>query len=111
MNGDHAGVHNTIINSANNNIVVVFAAANANSNTDVFPQYPGVYPEVISVAATNQHDIKAPFSNYGTNVDVSAPGVNIYSTYPDNTYAFLDGTSMASPHVAGLAALIWSRSI
>lgn len=110
MNGDHAGVHNAIINAVNNNVVVVFAAGNSNRDTDVTPEYPGVYPEVIAVAATDQQDKKASFSNYGTNVDVSAPGVNIYSAYLNDAYAFLGGTSMASPHVAGLAALIWSRN-
>jgi subtilisin family serine protease len=110
MSGDHAGVHNAIINAVNKNVVVVYAAGNANENIDVTPQYPAVYPEVIAVAATDQSDIRASFSNYGTKVDVSAPGVNIYSTYPDDTYAYADGTSMASPHVAGLAALIWSRN-
>lgn len=110
MNGDHAGVHNAIINAVSHNVVVCFAAGNDNLNTDTTPRYPGIYPEVISVAATDQRDRKASFSNYGKNVDVSAPGVNIYSTYPDNGYLFLDGTSMASPHVAGLAALIWSRN-
>ena len=110
MNGDHAGVRNAIINAVNNNVVVVFAAGNANQNTDVTPQFPGVYPQVIAVAATDQSDVRATFSNFGTNVDVSAPGVNILSTFPDDGYDFLDGTSMASPHVAGLAALVWSRS-
>jgi subtilisin family serine protease len=110
MNGDHAGVHSAIINAVNSNVVVVFAAGNANQNIDVTPQYPAIYPEVIAVAATDQKDVRASFSNYGTKVDVSAPGVNIYSTYPDDGYAYLDGTSMASPHVAGLAVLIWSRN-
>jgi subtilisin family serine protease len=110
MNGDHAGVHNAIINTVSKNVVVVFAAGNSNRDVDVTPEYPGVYPEVISVAATDQRDRRASFSNYGAKVDVSAPGVNIYSTYPDDTYAFSDGTSMAAPHVAGLAALIWSRN-
>jgi subtilisin family serine protease len=108
MSGDHAGVHNSIINAVSKNVVVVYAAGNANTDIDVTPQYPAVYPEVIAVAATNQFDVRATFSNYGTKVDVSAPGVNIYSSYPDDTYAYLDGTSMASPHVAGLAALVWS---
>jgi subtilisin family serine protease len=111
MNGDHAGVHNAIINAVNKDVVVVFAAGNANSNIDITPQYPAVYPEVIAVAATDQNDKRASFSNYGTKVDVSAPGVNTYSTFPDDTYAFLDGTSMASPHVTGLAALIRSRNM
>ena len=111
MNGDHAGVHNAIINAVNKNVVVVFAAGNANTNIDVTPQYPAVYPEVIAVAATDQNDKRASFSNYGTKVDVSAPGVNTYSTFPDDMYTFLDGTSMASPHVTGLAALIRSRNM
>lgn len=110
MNGDHAGVHNAIINAVNNNVVVVFAAGNANTNIDVTPQYPAVYDEVVAVAATDQNDKRASFSNYGSKVDVSAPGVNIYSTMPNDTYGFLDGTSMASPHAAGVAALIWSRN-
>lgn len=111
MSGNIAAVHNAIINAVNNNVVVVFAAGNDNSDIDVTPQYPAVYPEVIAVAALDQKDKKASFSNYGLKVDVSAPGVNIYSTYPNNAYAFLDGTSMASPHVAGLAALVWSRNL
>lgn len=110
MNGDHAGVHNAIINAVSKNVVVCFAAGNDNNNIDVTPQYPAVYPEVVAVGATDSKDVRASFSNYGTKVDVSAPGVNIYSTLPGNSYGFLDGTSMASPHAAGVAALIWSRN-
>jgi hypothetical protein len=92
----------------------VFAAGNNNQNTDITPQYPGVYPEVIAVAALDQQDRKAIFptwgSNFGSNVDVSAPGVNIWSTVLVNNYGFKSGTSMAAPHVAGLAALVWSRN-
>ncbi|GAA4971448.1 subtilisin family serine protease [Nonomuraea thailandensis] len=110
MNGDHAGVRTAIQNAVAANVVVVFAAGNAGTNTDITPQFPGVYPDVIAVAALDQSDRKATFSNFGTNVDVSAPGVNIWSTFPGGGYAFLDGTSMASPHVAGVAALIWSRN-
>jgi subtilisin family serine protease len=108
MSGDHTGVRTAIQNAVNRNVVVVFAAGNDNRNTDITPQFPGVYPEVIAVAALDQRDQKAGFSNFGNNVDVSAPGVNIRSTIPNNTYGFNNGTSMASPHVAGLAALIWS---
>lgn len=110
MSGDHSGVHNAIINAVNKNVIVCFAAGNADRNIDNIPQYPAVYPEVIAVAATDQKDERAWFSNYGTKVDVAAPGVNIYSTVPDNSYGYKNGTSMASPHVAGLAALIWSRN-
>jgi len=110
MNGDHAGVRTAIRNAVRNNVVVVFAAGNANNNTDDEPEFPGVYPEVIAVAALDQDDRRAGFSNFGTNVDVAAPGVNIFSTERGDTYGFKNGTSMAAPHVAGLAALIWSRN-
>ena len=110
MNGDHAGVRTAIQNAVASNVVVVYAAGNANTNTDITPQFPGVYPEVIAVAALDQQSRRAGFSNFGTNVDVSAPGVNIWSSMPNDTWGFLDGTSMASPHVAGLAALVWSRN-
>jgi hypothetical protein len=111
MNGDHAGVHNAIINAVSKNVVVCFAAGNANADISVTPQYPAVYPEVISVVATDQKDKRASFSNYGTIADVSAPGVNIFSSVPNDTFGFKDGTSMASPHVAGLAGLVWSRNL
>jgi subtilisin family serine protease len=108
--GDHAGIRNAIVNATGANVVVVFAAGNSNRNTDVTPEYPGVYPQVIAVAAIDQNGLRAGFSNFGSNVDVCAPGVNIYSSLPEETYGFLDGTSMAAPHVTGLAALVWSVS-
>ena len=86
--------------------VIVAAAGNDNSSVS----YPARYPEVFAVAATDSDDQKASFSNYGPEVDVAAPGVSIRSTYwwGGSTYEWLSGTSQASPHVAGLAALIWS---
>jgi subtilisin family serine protease len=107
-NGDITAIRTAIQNAVNNNVLVVFAAGNDNQNTDNDPQFPGVYPEVIAVAALDQRDRKATFSNFGGNVDVSAPGVNIWSSLPDNIHGFLNGTSMATPHVAGVAALVWS---
>lgn len=109
-NGDHAGVRNAIIEAVDNNIIIVFAAGNGGRNIDNTPQYPAVYAQVIAVAATDQQDRKSSISNFGTNVDVSAPGVNIYSTTRGGHRGFLTGTSMAAPHVSGLAALIWSRN-
>jgi subtilisin family serine protease len=86
---------------------VVLIAASGNDNTEE-PGYPAAYPEVLAVAATDSNKQRAAFSNFGDYIDVTAPGVNIASTYPDNQYAALSGTSMASPHVTALAALIRS---
>jgi len=92
---------------------VVFCAAAGNSSKDIDaePTYPASYDaeNIITVAASDQDDKLASFSNYGAkSVDISAPGTNILSTFPDNKYAFLQGTSMATPNVAGSIALLAS---
>ncbi|MBM3250043.1 MAG: tandem-95 repeat protein, partial [Candidatus Omnitrophica bacterium] len=101
----------TAVNYAyNSGCVVVFAAGN--DAVDVANYPPANNPNVIAVAATDSNDARASFSNYGSAISVAAPGVNIASTYPASLsggyppYVYSDGTSMACPHVSGLAALI-----
>ena len=86
-------------------VVVVAAAGNAGSST---PCYPAAHANCMAVAATNGYDAVASFSNYGNWVDVAAPGVAIYATLKDSGYGYKSGTSMASPHVAGLAGLVFT---
>lgn len=89
----------------NKNSLVMAAAGNNASTTEFFP---AAYEHVLCVAATNSSDVKASFSNYGTYVDVCAPGASIYATYFDDTYSAQSGTSMACPVAAGAAGLIKS---
>jgi hypothetical protein len=85
------------------NVLVIAAAGNSNSST-LF--YPAGANYVLGVGATDSSDAKASFSNFGFGLDVMAPGVNILSTYPGNTYVNMSGTSMATPMVSAVAGLI-----
>jgi thermitase len=98
--------------NAKPDILFIAAAGNSGTNNDVTASYPANYdlPNVVAVAATDSADALASWSQYGRRtVDIGAPGVNIYSTLPHNSYANYSGTSMATPHVTGLAGLIKAK--
>jgi thermitase len=99
-------LHEAVRYAYQHGVLVVAAAGNDATNAK---HYPAAYDEVVAVAATDELDNPVPFTNYGDWVKVAAPGVDIYSTFLDGTYAYLSGTSMATPFVSGVAALIWSR--
>lgn len=86
--------------------IVIFAAGNDNENS---LRYPGCYSGTFAVASHDNQGKKSSFSNYAPWVHVSAPGTNIASTAPENGYVWMSGTSMACPHVSGIAALVVSK--
>lgn len=85
----------------------VMCAATGNNGNSVIAA-PARWSQTIAVAATDNNDIRASFSNFGAETDVSAPGVNVWSLAPSGSYTYKSGTSMSVPHVTGLAALLWS---
>ncbi|MFJ7832561.1 S8 family serine peptidase [Peribacillus sp. NPDC097284] len=88
-------------------ILIVAAAGNEDTKTE---QYPAALEHVLGVSATTKQDKKADFSNYGASIDLAAPGLDIYSTVPWNSYDVMSGTSMAAPVVSGVSALVLSKN-
>jgi subtilisin family serine protease len=111
--GQSQALSDAIRRAADAGILFVAAAGNAATNSDTEPFYPAAHPhpEILSVAATSRSDALASFSNYGPrSVDLAAPGVGILSTVRSGSYGSFSGTSMATPHVAGAAALVFARN-
>jgi serine protease len=97
---------NAFVSALNNNVLSIAAAGNGGNSS---LSYPASYDEVMSVAAVDSNGNRASFSQYNSQVEIAAPGVGVLSTVLNNSYASYDGTSMATPHVSGVAALVWSH--
>jgi subtilisin family serine protease len=111
--GFSTALRDAIEEAGNQGILFIVAAGNDSGDNDDYPQYPASYDldNIIAVASTDHTDALSWFSNYGLeSVDVGAPGSDILSTFPNNSYGTLSGTSMATPHVSGAVSLVWAAA-
>lgn len=109
--GYSQAVHDAIAAAGAQGQLFVAAAGNYSWDNDIYPHYPSNYElaNIIAVMATDHFDQRSSFSNWGrTNVDLGAPGTDIYSCEPGGGYVNMSGTSMACPHVAGACGLMWA---
>ncbi len=106
---EHPGLRDALIYARERNVLVVASAGNKGDDS---PFYPGSFAEAFTISGTDQNDGRFDRSTYGNQIDLSAPAVSIYSTYVTpaggSTYAYMTGTSMSSPYVGGVAALLLS---
>jgi subtilisin family serine protease len=108
-------LHDAVQAATGGGALIVAAAGNCGTGCTIEGQYyvnpmfyPAAYDEVLAVGATDSNDGIASFSEHHPYVDVAAPGVSVYSTYRGGSYGYMNGTSVATPHVSGLAALLWA---
>jgi subtilisin len=104
---DSQALHDAVDNAYNAGLLLIAAGGNYRTGTGPV-KYPAAYDSVIAVTATDAADHNASFASIGSEIELAAPGVGIYSTIKGG-YGFMDGTSMAAPHVTGVAALIISK--
>ena len=104
--GSSNAERNAFQQSYNRGMLHIAAAGNGGNSS---LSYPASYNEVVSVAAVDSSENKASFSQYNSQVEIAAPGVSVKATWNNNGYKSISGTSMATPHVSGVAALVWSH--